>query len=128
MYGNAPLTQENFFDEMQRRFPAGTQMFMDWFGSYRDRVGWHALFNSDSDYQNSQGKNAPVPRFEQLPHAMQMGIYLEFLRQGPNVASPDRELLDINIYGFDLRSHMATYIEKVLEYEAAVTVYCYIKK
>ena len=72
------LTKENFWIALYEKFPGEVQSFCDWIDAYKKRVGWNILFNSDSEYQNARGKNAPAPKYHDLPLAMQWGIFQQF--------------------------------------------------
>ncbi|MEQ8685467.1 MAG: hypothetical protein RIE86_09245 [Imperialibacter sp.] len=73
------LTKENFFDGMMIKYPDAMKIFCDWIDEYKKRVNWKRLFNSDSNWQDEKGKNAPAPKFHDLPIAMQYGVWLHFL-------------------------------------------------
>lgn len=72
------LTKENFWNALYEKFPGQVQQFCNWIDEYKKRVGWNLLFNSDSEYQNARGKNAPAPKYHDLPIAMQWGIFQQF--------------------------------------------------
>jgi len=72
------LTKENFWNALYEACPSEIEQFCKWIDEYKKRVNWNKLFNSDSDYQNAQGKNAPAPKYHELPIAMQLGIFTQF--------------------------------------------------
>jgi hypothetical protein len=72
------LNKENFFDLMDEKYPLGMIMFQRYVDNYKKQVNWDKLFNSDSDYQNSEGKNAVAPKFHDLPYELQIGLLLKF--------------------------------------------------
>ncbi len=72
------LTKENFFNQMQEKYPAAMKLFCAWIDDYKKENDWAVLFNSDSNWQDSNGKNAPAPKYHDLPLAMQYGIWLQF--------------------------------------------------
>lgn len=74
----ASLTKENFWNKMMEDFPKATKSFCKWIDEYKKNVGWNGLFNSNSDYQDANGKNAKAPKFHDLPYAMQHGIWIFF--------------------------------------------------
>lgn len=78
------LTKENFWNELHTKYPAEMDIFCKWIDEYKKRVSWNMLFNSDSDYQNAQGKNAPAPKYHDLPIAMQIGIFIQFVAESDN--------------------------------------------
>ena len=73
------LTKENFWNSVYEKYTPQVQQFCDWIDEYKKRMDWNMLFNSDSDYQNAQGKNAPAPKYHDLPIAMQAGIFLQYV-------------------------------------------------
>lgn len=72
------LTKENFWDTLYEKYKGEVQQFYDWIDEYKKRMNWNMLFNSQSDYQNANGKNAPSPKYHELPIAMQWGIFQQF--------------------------------------------------
>lgn len=105
------LNKENFWNELYAKFPRGTQIFCDWIDEYKKAEDWNKLFNSDSEYQNAKGKNAPAPKFHDLPYAMQLGIWIEFVK------SRTENDWDMEIFSddFDLAIDISEYVEHVLE-------------
>lgn len=72
------LNKENFWNKLRERFPDAVDFFCKWIDDYKKEVGWNDLFNSNSDYQNADGKNAQAPKFHDLPFEMQNGILARF--------------------------------------------------
>lgn len=72
------LKKEKFWKEMFDKHPDEMTEFIEWVDSYKQRVEWDKIFNSNSDYQNAQGKNAVAPKLHELPTAMQIGIFIQF--------------------------------------------------
>lgn len=72
------LTKENFWDELMAQYPTAVGLFCDWIDQYKKEVNWNILFNSNSDYQDMNGKNAAAPKFHDLPIDMQTGIVQRF--------------------------------------------------
>lgn len=70
------LKKEDFFNEMNSKFPKAMEEFCKWVDRYKEAVGWSMLFNSESNYQNAEGKNAPAPKYHNIPYAMQLGIWI----------------------------------------------------
>ena len=73
------LTKENFWNELYAQYPSEMEVFCKWIDEYKKRVNWNQLFNSDSNWQDSNGKNATSPKFHEIPIAMQLGIFAHFL-------------------------------------------------
>lgn len=79
----AGLTKENFFNDLQKKYPAGVQAFCAWIDEYKKAVEWTKLFNDGiREYQYFKGpsKFTQAPKFHDLPAAMQEGIYWAFIR------------------------------------------------
>lgn len=72
------LNKENFFNTCMQKCPKSTQAFCDWIDKYKKANKWKQLFNSDSNWQDSDGKNAPAPKFHEIPWEMQFGILIQF--------------------------------------------------
>lgn len=68
----ATLTKENFFDEMTKKYPKQMEVFCKWIDEYKKRVNWDLIF---ADRHNGLGR---VPKFHEIPIAMQIGIITEF--------------------------------------------------
>lgn len=111
---NEPLTLENFWNEMKLKYPNAVQKFKDWIDEYKVAVGWDMLFNCNSDYQNSDGKNAEPPKFHDLPHAMQQGIWMEYICD--RHAGCQWEIEDF--FAYDLREDIEETFKQFLEDEA----------
>lgn len=77
------LTKENFWNDLYKKYPEEMKVFCMWIDRYKEKVGWNTLFNINSDYQNSEGKNAVAPKYHDLPIAMQVGIFFEFCMGRP---------------------------------------------
>lgn len=75
------LTKEGFWDLMIQRYPVSSKIFLDWIDQYKKRVNWLPLFNSSSDWQDNEGRNAPAPKFHNIPPEMQFGIFLQFIKE-----------------------------------------------
>jgi len=72
------LTREGFWDKLIVTCPDSVQSFCNWIDEYKQAVLWNQLFNSDSDYQNADGKNAQAPKLHDLPFPLQYGILCEY--------------------------------------------------
>jgi len=69
------LTKDNFWNELTKSYPLGTKVFYDWIDEYKKAVNWQDLFR---DHLNADAKFSS-PKFHNLPHAMQLGIWIFFL-------------------------------------------------
>lgn len=74
----ADLSKNNFWIEIENRWPGEWNRFRSWIDDYKKKVNWNLLFNSQSDYQDKEGKNAPAPKYHDLPAAMQLGIFIQY--------------------------------------------------
>lgn len=74
----ATMTKDKFWNELERTCPVPMKAFCAWIHEYKKRVNWNGLFNADSTWQDSNGKNAPAPKYHDLPDAMQVGIFLQY--------------------------------------------------
>ena len=75
------LNKENFWNEMHEKYPNSMDAFCKWIDNYKKIVNWNVLFNSDSEWQDANGRNAPAPKFHDLPLAMQVGIWNQFMQE-----------------------------------------------
>lgn len=98
-----PLTKENFWDDLYKEFPVQTQVFCDWIDEYKKAVDWNRLFNEFSwvepEAESETNPDRKAPKFHDLPHAMQMGICIEFITQHDGTALDIENLLS---YGLDV--------------------------
>ena len=68
------LTKENFFNEMMRKYPKAMDHFCQWIDSYKKSVNWFELFGGHHNIHK-------VPKFHEIPYAMQYGIWIEYCSQ-----------------------------------------------
>lgn len=80
------LTKENFWNGMNEKYPLAMRVFCDWIDKYKKAVEWDNLFN-DSLFicylawePFPQVKLSKSPKFHEIPGAMQLGIWIEFVR------------------------------------------------
>ena len=73
------LTKENFWNELAEKYPAQMKKFCDWIDEYKKRINWNELFNK---FYSTNGSAVPeimnVPKYHDLPVAMQIGIFFQF--------------------------------------------------
>lgn len=73
------LTKENFWNDLYKRYPGEVQKFCDWIDEYKKQNNWTDLFNEvQSEYPALRTK---APKFHDLPIAMQIGIFLQFIAE-----------------------------------------------
>ena len=65
------LTKENFWDDLQEKYPDAMKTFLNWIDDYKKTVKWAEIL----------GGSARAPKFHDLPYTMQFGICVEFLNQ-----------------------------------------------
>ena len=73
------LTKENFFNLMSDNYPFGMRLFTEWIDEQKKILDWNKIFNSDSEWQDCIGKNAPAPKFHDLPFELQFGMLSMFI-------------------------------------------------
>ena len=66
------LKKEIFFKDLLERYPEAMKVFLKWIDDYKERIEWHRLFNGHWI------EGIRVPKFHDLPIAMQVGIILQF--------------------------------------------------
>lgn len=76
------LTKENFWNNLHAKYPEQMKRFCDWIDAYKKRVHWMALFYKDVKYHD-------------LPFAMQLGIFLQYLSENDDHMSIDRVDFDL---------------------------------
>ena len=77
------LTKENFWDEQYKTFPKACKIFCDWIDEYKNAVNWGSLFHEGSVSGTivTNPWEIKAPKFHEIPHAMQQGIWIEFVNQ-----------------------------------------------
>lgn len=79
------LTKENFWNSLMEKYPIGMKLFCDWIDEYKKTNNWANLFNAakadDREYFDWNGDAVEIeaPKYHDLPLAMQIGIFLEFM-------------------------------------------------
>lgn len=93
------LNKENFFNDLMKKCPKTVDSFCKWIDEYKKNVNWNKLFNSDSNWQDADGKNALAPKFHEIPIEMQVGILSRFF-----IEKYDGALITV-VWEFDLIKH-----------------------
>lgn len=70
------LTKENFWNQIQESHPSAMKVFCDWIDEYKKKVAWRELFGADLMVNHNSGEL--IPKYHDLPIAMQVGIFLQF--------------------------------------------------
>jgi len=79
------LSKAEFWNPLYEKYPQAVQVFCDWIDDYKKRVQWDDLFKEHL----LPSKNDPyvgetrTPKYHDLPLAMQVGIYIEFMQARP---------------------------------------------
>lgn len=74
------LTKENFWNDMTELYPVPVKAFGAWIDEYKNRVGWHELFNCDKILGPKY-----LPKYHDLPLAMQIGIFMQYAIESGDV-------------------------------------------
>jgi hypothetical protein len=114
------LTKENFWDRMMATYPNATAAFCQWVDEYKEATEWKKLFNDsghiylkDSLGNSTNSFIAAAPKFHDLPHAMQLGIWIECVCQRGGCSWPIE-----NMFEFDLAEDIEGMFRELLEEEA----------
>lgn len=75
------LNKENYFNQLKEKYPKAMELFCQWIDKYKQTADWNELFNSSSEWQSADGKNAPAPKFHDLPYELQYGLLLRFFAE-----------------------------------------------
>lgn len=103
------LTKENFWDDIFSRYPEQCKIFCDWIDEYKDANNWNTLFNHGVEFQEDMVyKTTQAPKFHDLPYAMQMGIWFEFVTNQGGCS------FEIDVFDFDLRLDIEEYFQHTL--------------
>ncbi len=79
------LTKENFWNDLNARYPKGMKVFCDWIDEYKKRVNWNQLFRNgpflsfENDEITKPIQGEQNVKFHDIPGEMQIGIYIQFL-------------------------------------------------
>ena len=78
------LSKEKFWNEIEQKYSAQFNHFAAWIDEYKKKVDWEKLFNGDIGYEDTRrngfGHTITVaPKFHQLPDAMQIGIFIQYV-------------------------------------------------
>jgi len=64
----ANLNKENFFNDLQQKFPKAMKHFCDWVDEYKEEVKWLEMFSGNI-------------KFHDIPYDMQVGVLLRYLSE-----------------------------------------------
>lgn len=78
------LTKENFWDEIEQKYPKAMRHFKEWIDNYKAEHEWKGLFNAN--YNKEPWSNyiggpevTEAPKYHELPIAMQFGIFYQYM-------------------------------------------------
>lgn len=72
------LTKENFWNDLNNKYPEIMWKFKTWIDEYKKSVAWKILFNDESEIKVGSKIG---PKYHDLPYAMQVGIFLQFVAE-----------------------------------------------
>lgn len=101
------LNKINFWQAVEVLYPKATAYFKLWVDGYKADNDWDDLFNDhdmdknrDIDFGNAT-YSCQSPKFHDIPFAMQMGIFTQFLaEQGSEVETMVKDMKDITLDAF----------------------------
>jgi hypothetical protein len=77
------LNKENFWNELQIKYPDAMKIFCDWIDQYKNKVDWQKLFARRtfkiSEEETSAEYENRISKFHEIPLAMQIGIWIEYV-------------------------------------------------
>lgn len=73
------LTKENFWNDLYAAYPSEMDVFCKWIDEYKKKVNWDALFINK--WPNGVSKREPDIKYHDLPIAMQLGIFAQFVAE-----------------------------------------------
>lgn len=102
------FTKQNFFDEMMAKYPAGVKVFRDWLTEYKTRPDSYQVFHPCCSTHPDN------PDFHDLPGAMQVGIWIQFIMERGACSWEIEDLLD-----YDWKEDMAATFRMIEEEKEA---------
>lgn len=70
------LTKENFWDEMEQKYPKAMKHFKEWIDGYKIANDWSVLFKAN---EKTMQIYSSTYKYHELPIAMQFGIFCEYV-------------------------------------------------
>lgn len=61
-----------FWDKLKEKYPHAMKDFSEWIDQYKRDVNWNWIFNE------THSTSANIPKYHDLPDAMQFGIFQEY--------------------------------------------------
>lgn len=84
------------------KYGPGIEHFKAWVDSYKKLHNWHLLFNSDLPFTDNTYSEAP--KYHELPVAMQIGIFQEYMHDAYTELLPD-----VGSWRYTLNSRLRVY-------------------
>lgn len=84
------LTKEGFWNDLMKKYPDEMKLFCNWIDEYKKRVNWNDLFNTNAKHQNKVAfvhVRSEAPKYHDLPLAMQIGIFLQYVTENRDTYS-----------------------------------------
>lgn len=75
------LNKENFWNDLYEKYPDAMKVFCEWIDAYKIKNDWLFMFNIGRGYRTSKGEYPNAPKFYDIPLAMQIGIWIEFVTE-----------------------------------------------
>lgn len=90
------MTKDAFWQPIENRAPKTFKQFKDWIDGYKKRVGWDKMFHAGIQLSRSDDDITKAPKVHDLPDALQIGIFFQFLTEQEYVAyKPDIDFTSI---------------------------------
>lgn len=93
------LTKENFWNEMKQKYPDTMAHFCRWIDEYKKEIQFNELFLNGIRVEQCRIK------FHDLPYAMQLGIWLEYVSQSG-------KKLNYSFPAFDLKTSIEFFMRE----------------
>lgn len=103
------LTNENFFRRMKELYPVSMNRFCDWIDEYKMATGWKGTI--ETDYRNAFCMYMdPAIKYHDLPNAMQLGIFIAFIR-----AEDRGQDYTVDLFAFNIQDFIEDYLKHTNE-------------
>lgn len=106
------LTKENFWNDIEKQYPKASNLFYQWIDEYKKCVFWNELFSDGYLHPVVGGAKAKVPKFHEIPYAMQQGIWIEFANYTLNRMFEQPEYS----YSLDMEEEVKTVFKEIEPY------------
>lgn len=74
------LSKENFWKELEKKYPQAVELFYKWIDKYKEEVGWDRLFSNGQYFMEADGTGGHriETKFHDIPFEMQNGVLARF--------------------------------------------------